>query len=51
MAAELLDFRLERALEMGLVPLVVDSADPKATLSAYVGVYMEQEVQAALVPC
>lgn len=46
MAAELSDFRLERALEMGLVPLVVDSADPKATLSAYVGLYMEQEVQA-----
>jgi uncharacterized protein len=46
MASELPDFRLERALEIGLVPLVVNAADPPATLSAYTGLYVEQEVQA-----
>ncbi len=46
MAAEFPDFNLDRALEIGLVPLVVDAADPKAALSAYAGLYVEQEVQA-----
>jgi uncharacterized protein len=46
MAAELADFRLERALDIGLVPLVVDAADPAGTLSAYAGLCVEQEVQA-----
>jgi predicted AAA+ superfamily ATPase len=46
MAAELPDFQLDRALETGLIPLVVEAKDPAATLSAYAGLYVEQEVQA-----
>jgi predicted AAA+ superfamily ATPase len=46
MAAELAGFRLEAALEQGLVPLVVTSPDPADALSAYASLYLEQEVQA-----
>jgi len=47
MAAELGDgFNLERALEIGLVPLVWEAADPNATLAAYAALYLQEEVQA-----
>jgi len=46
MAAELPHFHLPDALRLGLVPLIVDAADPDATLSAYAGLYVEQEVRA-----
>ena len=46
LAAELPDFELTKALELGLVPLVVKDPDPAATLRAYVGLYLKEEVQA-----
>ena len=47
MAAELGSaFALPRALEIGLVPLVWQAADPQATLAAYAGLYLREEVQA-----
>lgn len=47
LAAELgEEFSLSRALESGLVPLVWHSADPSATLAAYAGLYLQEEVQA-----
>ena len=46
MAAELPDFDLERALETGLLPLVMAAADPVDVLGAYASLYLEQEVRA-----
>ena len=46
MAAELPAFDLERAVEIGLLPLVTANPDPKDTLQAYTGLYLEQEVEA-----
>ena len=46
MAAELPDFDLGRALESGLLPLVLAATDPADVLSAYASLYLEQEVQA-----
>lgn len=47
MAAELgTAFDLARALEIGLVPLVWQAADPHASLAAYAGLYLREEVQA-----
>ena len=46
MAAELPDFDLERALRIGLVPLVVDALSPEHTLEAYASLYIDQEVRA-----
>ena len=37
---------LQRALEMGLVPLVWSSAQPEQTLRAYASLYLREEVQA-----
>lgn len=45
MAAELPGFNLENALETGLLPLVVDAKDSADVLSAYVSLYLEEEVQ------
>ncbi|MBI3602191.1 MAG: ATP-binding protein [Candidatus Omnitrophica bacterium] len=46
MAAELgKDFRLETALEQGLLPLVWTAQDPKITLDAYIGLYLREEVK------
>ena len=46
MAAELGDrFDLLAALELGLLPLVWDAEDPVDTLRAYVGLYVQQEIQ------
>lgn len=47
MAAELGDrFDLLSALDHGLLPLIWDADDPADTLSAYAGLYVQQEVQA-----
>ena len=47
MAAELGEaFRLDRALKSGLVPLIWQAPDPAATLAAYAGLYLQEEVQA-----
>ena len=45
MAAELPEFDLAQALELGLVPLVLDSASPSDTLAAYASLYLDQEVR------
>ena len=46
MAAELPDFDLGRALQIGLLPLVLGAPDPVDVLEAYAHLYLEQEVQA-----
>ena len=47
MAAELGGaFNLERALALGLVPLVLDAAEPAAALRSYAALYVREEVQA-----
>lgn len=46
MAAELPDFDLDRALRIGLVPLVVAASSPENTLDAYASLYIDQEVRA-----
>lgn len=47
MAAELGEaFNLERALQIGLVPLIWQAADPQASLAAYASLYLQEEVQA-----
>ena len=45
MAAELPTFRLEDALVKGLVPVVVDSAEPEEVLKAYASLYIDEEVR------
>ncbi len=46
MAAELKGlFELEKALQVGMVPLVLNSTDTMATLQAYVDLYLREEVQ------
>jgi predicted AAA+ superfamily ATPase len=47
MAAELgQTFDLQRALAVGLVPLVWSADDPEKTLQAYASLYLQEEVQA-----
>ena len=46
MAAELPRFDLERALALGMLPLVLGAAAPQDTLAGYVSLYLEQEVRA-----
>ena len=46
MAAELPNFDLQRALHVGLVPLVTHAPDPQAALDGYATLYLQQEVQA-----
>jgi len=46
MAVELgAGFSLESALEYGLVPLVVDAADPRDVLRSYASLYLNEEVK------
>jgi predicted AAA+ superfamily ATPase len=45
MAAEVPSFDLDRALEIGMLPLVVSSSDPMATLHAYATLYLDEEVK------
>jgi len=47
MAGELgVEFDLTKALSYGLVPLIVESVDPTASLNAYLSLYLKEEVQA-----
>lgn len=47
MAAELgVGFRLEDALRLGMLPVVLGAADPAEILRAYNGLYLREEVQA-----
>ena len=46
MAAELPDFDLGHALQVGLLPLVVSAPEPVDVLGAYASLYLEQEIQA-----
>lgn len=39
-------FSLDRALQTGLIPVVERSDDPSKTLSAYVDIYLREEIQA-----
>lgn len=39
-------FNLDRALSIGLVPLVWESAEPSQTLRAYASLYLQEEVKA-----
>ncbi|MBI4690158.1 MAG: ATP-binding protein [Nitrospirae bacterium] len=46
MAAELGNkFNQEKALHMGLIPLIMNSEDPASALQAYVDLYIREEVQ------
>lgn len=46
MAAELGErFRLEDALASGMIPLVVESRNPRRVLDSYAGLYVREEVQ------
>jgi predicted AAA+ superfamily ATPase len=46
MASELKDeFKLERSLKTGLLPLVFSAKDPEDTLNAYITLYLKEEVQ------
>jgi predicted AAA+ superfamily ATPase len=47
MASELgTDFSLDRALAIGLVPLICASTEPEVTLNGYVSLYLREEVMA-----
>ena len=46
MAAELPEFDLDRALRIGLLPLVMGAPDPPDVLDAYASMYLDQEVRA-----
>jgi len=45
MAAELPDFDFERALSIGLLPLVVAAAEPRKVLDAYANLYLDEEIR------
>lgn len=46
MAAEIKDnFDIERNLQLGMLPLVLDSSDPDEDLKNYIALYMQEEVQ------
>ena len=45
-AAELPEFDLDRALRIGLLPLVMAAPDPSDVLDAYASLYLDQEVRA-----
>ena len=47
MAAELKDkFNFERALNIGMLPIVIDSTSPKDVLKGYIKLYIREEVHA-----
>jgi len=46
MAAELPSFDLTHALNIGLLPLAMSAPDPQEVLSAYVNLYIDEEVRA-----
>jgi predicted AAA+ superfamily ATPase len=39
-------FSMEKALRLGMLPMVWDAPDPAAVLASYIGIYMREEVQA-----
>ena len=39
------EFKLEHALEYGMIPLVVKSANPAETLNAYISLYINEEIR------
>lgn len=39
------NFKLERNIKLGMLPIVLDSEDPDEVLRAYVGIYLKEEVQ------
>ena len=46
MAAEIPEkFNLDICLQSGMLPLVIDSQSPKEVIKAYIGLYMQEEVQ------
>lgn len=46
MGAELKDqFSLEKALQQGLLPIIVQAENPEAALETYVGLYLKEEIQ------
>lgn len=46
MAAELGEhFNLERALQFGMLPLILNAKNVKDTLNSYIGLYLKEEVQ------
>jgi len=46
MAAEISQqFNLEKNLKLGMLPLILNSEDPKGDLKAYIALYMQEEVQ------
>ena len=45
MAAELPGFDFEQALELGLLPLVTSSAEPRKVLDAYATLYLDEEIR------
>lgn len=46
MAAELgMEFLLEKALTLGMVPLVLDALNPEEAIRAYIALYLREEVQ------
>lgn len=45
MAAELPEFDLDRALRVGMLPLVAGADDPADVLDAYASLYLDQEVR------
>lgn len=45
MAAELPDFDFERALVLGLLPLVVSAIEPRKVLDAYASLYLDEEIR------
>jgi predicted AAA+ superfamily ATPase len=38
-------FHLERNMNLGMLPIVLDSSSPKEVLRAYAGIYLKEEVQ------
>ena len=46
MASELPEFDLDRALRIGMLPLVMDATDPADVLGAYASLYLDEEVRA-----
>lgn len=40
------NFDIDKALRVGLVPVIYGAPDPQKALSAYIGLYLEQEVKA-----
>ena len=39
------DFSIEKALRIGMIPLILNSSNPDSTLSTYISLYLKEEVQ------